>query len=232
MKSTPTNRPALTSLYAGLGLTVVAVAAVFVDRATTNLLASHIRSGYPAYSAGRTSEAVTLWLTYLSVLGALVVALIAVVPLLIGLGSLGLEGTLEQLPGAVYDGWHGRASVGRAVARRDVNGAGLRAGIFALHVSESVLLARKGAALDLGDARVHARHPCDQERVLIGVIGEKQLGVDLSPPTDSYAAEELVFAQRALADGPRARVIADSHALDGSCREGSQAKLTLDAQLG
>lgn len=70
---TPTTYPraAVVAMYGGLVLTVATLAVPYVDRATTNLLASHIRSGYPAYSAGRTSEAVTLWLTYLSVLGAL-----------------------------------------------------------------------------------------------------------------------------------------------------------------
>ncbi len=73
---TPTTypRPTVAVMYGGLALTVAAFAVPLVDRVTTNVLAAHIRSGYPGYSPARINEAVTLWLVYLSVLGALGVA--------------------------------------------------------------------------------------------------------------------------------------------------------------
>ena len=58
-------------MYAGLALTVVAMVAPYVDRAEGNVLADHIRDGYPTYSAGRIDSAVTAWLVILSVVGAL-----------------------------------------------------------------------------------------------------------------------------------------------------------------
>jgi hypothetical protein len=58
-------------MYAGLGLTVVAMIVPYVDHATANVLADHIRVGYPAYAQARIDSAVTTYLVYLSVVGAL-----------------------------------------------------------------------------------------------------------------------------------------------------------------
>ena len=65
------ERPAIGAMYAGLGLTVVAMIVPYVDHATGNVLASHIRVGYPAYAQARIDSAVTTYLVYLSVVGAL-----------------------------------------------------------------------------------------------------------------------------------------------------------------
>ena len=65
------ERPAIGAMYAGLGLTVVAMIVPYVDHATANMLAGHIRAGYPAYTQARIDSAVTIYLVYLSVVGAL-----------------------------------------------------------------------------------------------------------------------------------------------------------------
>ena len=65
---------AVFAMGAGLLLTLVATAAPFVDRATTHLLADHIRHGYPSYTAGEVDTAVTTWLVVLGVVGALGIA--------------------------------------------------------------------------------------------------------------------------------------------------------------
>jgi len=65
------KRRAIGLLYAGLGLTIVATIVPFVDRATANVLADHIRAGYPTYTQARIDSAVTLYLIYLAVVGAL-----------------------------------------------------------------------------------------------------------------------------------------------------------------
>ncbi|WP_216651300.1 hypothetical protein [Actinomadura litoris] len=62
------KRSVLAAMCAGLGLTVVAAV---VPYAGTHLLADHIRDGYPAYSRSRVDAAVTVYLTLLSVVGAL-----------------------------------------------------------------------------------------------------------------------------------------------------------------
>jgi hypothetical protein len=58
-------------MYTGLGLTVVALIVLYVDHATANVLADHIRAGYPTYAQTRIDSAVTAYLVYLSVVGAL-----------------------------------------------------------------------------------------------------------------------------------------------------------------
>jgi hypothetical protein len=73
MTTTP-QRPALRAMYAGLVLTVIATIAPYVDRATSNVLAEHIRNGYPAFSQGRIDAAVSTWLVILSVVGVVGVA--------------------------------------------------------------------------------------------------------------------------------------------------------------
>lgn len=74
MTTTPRHRPALIALYAGLALTVLATAVPFIDHATANVLAAHIRAGYPTYTPARITTAATTYLTILSVVGALGVA--------------------------------------------------------------------------------------------------------------------------------------------------------------
>jgi len=73
MTTTTTKRhqPALRAMYAGLVLTVVATIAPYVDRAIGNVLADHIKDGYPTYSHEQIDAAVTLWMVILSVVGAL-----------------------------------------------------------------------------------------------------------------------------------------------------------------
>jgi hypothetical protein len=72
--TTQHQRPAIAAMYAGLALTVMATIVPHVDHATANLLADHIRAGYPAHSDARVDTAVTTYLVYLSVAGALGVA--------------------------------------------------------------------------------------------------------------------------------------------------------------
>lgn len=65
------ERMTLGAMYTGLGLTVVATILPYVDRATTHLLADHIRAGLPSYTDARVDSAVTTYLVLLSVVGAL-----------------------------------------------------------------------------------------------------------------------------------------------------------------
>ena len=51
------ERSAIGAMYVGLGLTVVAMIVPYVDHATGNVLASHIRAGYPAYTQARPGAA-------------------------------------------------------------------------------------------------------------------------------------------------------------------------------
>ena len=69
--TTQSERRAIGALYAGLGLTVAATIVPYIDRATGNLLADHIRAGYPTYTQARIDSAATLYLVYLTVVGAL-----------------------------------------------------------------------------------------------------------------------------------------------------------------
>jgi hypothetical protein len=68
MTKTSHGRPAIGTMYAGLGLTVVAMVVPYVARTR---LAEHIRAGYPSYAEGRIDTAVMTYLIYLTVLGAL-----------------------------------------------------------------------------------------------------------------------------------------------------------------
>ena len=65
------ERSAIGAMCAGLALTVAAMLVPYVDHATGNMLASHIRAGYPTYTQARIDSAVTTYLVYLSVVGAL-----------------------------------------------------------------------------------------------------------------------------------------------------------------
>ncbi|MFJ7199927.1 MULTISPECIES: hypothetical protein [unclassified Streptomyces] len=71
MTKTRHERRVLGAMHTGLGLTVIATIAPYVDRATTHLLADHIRSGYPAYTDAHVQSAVTTYLALLSAVGAL-----------------------------------------------------------------------------------------------------------------------------------------------------------------
>jgi hypothetical protein len=65
------ERSAINVMYAGLGLTIAAMTVPYVDHATANVLAGHIRADYPAYTQARVNSAVTTYLVYLSIVGAL-----------------------------------------------------------------------------------------------------------------------------------------------------------------
>ncbi len=73
MNAMPSNhrRGAIGAMYTGLVLTAIATAAPYADRATTHLLADHIRDGYPTYSQARVDSAVSTYLVLLSVIGVL-----------------------------------------------------------------------------------------------------------------------------------------------------------------
>ena len=61
-------------MYAGLALTVVAMVIPYIDHGTANVLADQIRAGYPTYTQARVDSAVTTYLVYMSVIGALSVS--------------------------------------------------------------------------------------------------------------------------------------------------------------
>jgi hypothetical protein len=65
---------ALAAMYAGLAFTAIATFVPYLDRATSNALAEHIRAGYPAYTTARIETAANIYLVYLSVIGALGIA--------------------------------------------------------------------------------------------------------------------------------------------------------------
>lgn len=74
MTSTASARGATRAMYVGLVLTVAATVVPYVDRATDDGLADHLRRGYPTYSESRIDTAVTMWLVYLTIVGVLGVA--------------------------------------------------------------------------------------------------------------------------------------------------------------
>lgn len=69
--STARRSTALPVMYAGMALTLVAALAPVADRATTHVLADHVRAGYPAYSPARVDTAVTAWVGILVTVGVL-----------------------------------------------------------------------------------------------------------------------------------------------------------------
>ncbi|MFD0024791.1 hypothetical protein [Streptomyces sp. NPDC058382] len=71
MTKTHHERRAIGAMLTGLGLTVAATVLPYADRATTHLLADHIRAGYPSYTQERVDSAVSTYLVLLSVTGAL-----------------------------------------------------------------------------------------------------------------------------------------------------------------
>jgi hypothetical protein len=68
------ERSVVAAMFGGLGLTVVALIVPYLDHATANILASHIRDGYPTYTQARIDSDATIYLVYLSVVGALGIA--------------------------------------------------------------------------------------------------------------------------------------------------------------
>lgn len=67
----PGHRLPLATMWGGLVLTVIATGYPFVDRATTHVLADHIRAGYPSYAQSEIDRAVTAYLVILSIVGGL-----------------------------------------------------------------------------------------------------------------------------------------------------------------
>src|SRR5581483_10633690 len=65
------RRAATLALHMGWMFTAATLAVVWVDHATGNVLASHIRAGYPDYSQARINSAAVTYLLYLSAIGAL-----------------------------------------------------------------------------------------------------------------------------------------------------------------
>jgi hypothetical protein len=65
------RRSALTAMYLGSLFTLGALAVAWIDHATADTLARHIRAGYPHYSQARVDSAAATYMIYLSVLGAL-----------------------------------------------------------------------------------------------------------------------------------------------------------------
>jgi len=65
------ERSASVAMYAVVALTVVAMIVPYIDHATANVLADHIRAGYPTYSQARIDTAVTTYLVYLFIIGML-----------------------------------------------------------------------------------------------------------------------------------------------------------------
>ncbi|WP_217428318.1 hypothetical protein [Microlunatus speluncae] len=71
MSTTTSRRAPLATLFAGLGLTLVALIVLYVDHLAGNELRSHLRSGYPALAPADIDAAASVYLVYLSVLGVL-----------------------------------------------------------------------------------------------------------------------------------------------------------------
>lgn len=65
------DRPTLAALYVGLALTVVTAVVPFVDHFAGNMLAAHIRAGYPEYSDARIATAATTYLVILTSIGVI-----------------------------------------------------------------------------------------------------------------------------------------------------------------
>lgn len=63
--------PPLLTACAGLLFTLAALAVLYADRLTGNLLAAHIQDGYPDLSPSRIEEAARTYLGYLSAVGVL-----------------------------------------------------------------------------------------------------------------------------------------------------------------
>ncbi|MCH5585815.1 hypothetical protein MK805_12770 [Shimazuella sp. AN120528] len=69
--NTQSKKSAIFAMYAGLVLTVITMIILYVDHATINVLANHIKTSYPSYSQSRIDSAVMLYLIYLSIIGVM-----------------------------------------------------------------------------------------------------------------------------------------------------------------
>ena len=65
------QRAAVTALYFGAALTLATTVAPYIDLHAGQVLADHIRDGYPNYSQSRVDTAVAKWLAILTVAGVL-----------------------------------------------------------------------------------------------------------------------------------------------------------------
>lgn len=70
-KSMTRSTSVIVAMYTGLAMTVVATIVPYIDHATSNTLANHIRAGYPTYTHARIDTAATTFLVYLSIIGVL-----------------------------------------------------------------------------------------------------------------------------------------------------------------
>jgi hypothetical protein len=69
MTFTRYSRSAIAAMYAGLALTIGAMLVLYVGHSFADVLANHIKAGYPSYSQARIDTAAMTYLVYLSVLG-------------------------------------------------------------------------------------------------------------------------------------------------------------------
>jgi hypothetical protein len=67
----PNKRSVLFTMYAGLVFTIITMIILYVDHATANVLAGHIKASYPSYSQSSVDSAAMIYLIYLSIVGAL-----------------------------------------------------------------------------------------------------------------------------------------------------------------
>jgi len=65
------HRSVLAMTIAGMALTVIVMLVPFIDRATTTILADHIRDGYPVYEKAEIDNAVTAYLVIMATIGVL-----------------------------------------------------------------------------------------------------------------------------------------------------------------
>jgi hypothetical protein len=61
-------------MYTGLVLTIITMIILYVDHATANVLAGHIKASYPSYSQSSIDAAAMIYLIYLSTVGVLGIA--------------------------------------------------------------------------------------------------------------------------------------------------------------
>lgn len=65
------QRATMLAVHLGWIVTVAALATVWIDHLTANVLAEHIRVSYPHYNEARVDWAATTYLVYLSVVGVI-----------------------------------------------------------------------------------------------------------------------------------------------------------------
>ncbi|MFC7549707.1 hypothetical protein [Plantactinospora sp. GCM10030261] len=71
MTTTRDKRQVIRAMYTGLVITAIAMVVPYLDHVTGDMLADHIRAGYPTYPKDRIDAAATTYLVYLSVVGLL-----------------------------------------------------------------------------------------------------------------------------------------------------------------